>query len=311
MLEILRRTAAEIAAAALFETYPNVLLQGGSETDVGFEYAFSCPHPIQPQVLEDKISQIIKEKRPIKTLEMVAFSAKELLKKEGHLHRAQATPEGLVEVIQMGNFFDLSFGPHLKNTNEIGAIKIRLEGNKIIGFADVSKQNLKQFLKKLDQYVSGEEKGEQLGLWKGPIWFQAGISARNEIQQFLKKEWFTGAIEVSVSADRENAHRSLGKNKVAEIADERIYISFFGQTEGNFTSHLQMIGKTLNMLGFDHTAISHSCGVDFVIEDELGRKKPLVKIEKTGKKEYLLTASVEKMMVSQLEQGRLLNMGIH
>jgi hypothetical protein len=53
---------------------------------------------------------------------------RELLKKEGHLHRAdEIGDEALVELIQIDSFYDLSTGPHLKNTAELASFKIEIE----------------------------------------------------------------------------------------------------------------------------------------------------------------------------------------
>jgi hypothetical protein len=307
---VLRRTAAEIAAAALVEVYPNVTLLGGGETPLGFAYEFECPHPVQLNVLEERMRQIVREKRPIRTLEMVAFSASELLKKEGHCGREVG--EGLVEVIQIGSFHDLSEGPHLKNTAELAAFKIELEEGRIVGWCASSKEELKKFLKKLSQYTEPEKIGEKMGLWKGDVWLVKGIEFREKLIRFLKKEWFSQVVEVSSppGGDPLEFHRKLGKGKVGEVwADpERgqwvLQISFFKPGKEEMISCLQSIGKTLTILGFEPTSLS----TGFEVEDELGRKWPLVQVKK-GKGDQVVVVEIEKIISLLLEKNLLLKMG--
>src|SRR3990167_776706 len=144
-LEVLKRTAAEIAAAAVYELYPDVELLGGEATAIGFFYDFVFPHPIHLHIIEEKMKQIVREKRVIRTLVMVPFSASELLKSQGHYAQAEKlSGEELVEVIQIDSFHGLSKGPHLNNTVELTAFKIKVESlpekrMRIIGWCHRSK----------------------------------------------------------------------------------------------------------------------------------------------------------------------------
>lgn len=321
----LRRTAAEIAAAAVYELYPDVHLLGGGDTPTGFFYEFYFPHPIHVHIIEEKIKQIVREKRPIRTLDMVAFSAAELLKSQGHLTRSEelSMVEGLVELIQIGNFHDLCPGPHLKNTAELAAFKIVAEplpenGMRINGWCEKSKIELKQFLKRLDEYNEPDRLGEQMGLWKGEIWLPPGLKMRRELIQFLKKMWFAGATEVSgpETADRMELHRSLGLPKVAEIwtsgvQETHMQISFFGQAEGEFISLLQLIGKTLTILGFDHSIVPIGRETDYLVVDGLGRSHPLVHVKRVSRKgssavDFCITAVVEKILFQMLEKNLMM-----
>ncbi len=259
--------------------------------------------------------QIVRERRPIRTLEMVAFSARELLKKEGHLVRAEELGDGVVEVIQIGSFHDLSPGPHLKNTAELAAFKISVEalpdnGLRIEGWCHNSKEELKQFLKKLKDYVEHPLRGEKMGLWKGPIWLPQGLKARQQVVDFLKAQWFEGALEVSspLEGDRMAAHRSLGRSKVAEVwalpHETGIQVSFFDKPEEEVISSLQSIGKTLTILGFDHSIVPLGRGSDFLVEDELGRKWPVVQLKRTaGTVDFYFTAAVDRILALLLEKN--------
>lgn len=315
----MRRTAAEIAAAAVYEIYPDVELWGGGETSTGFHYDFYFPHPVHAHLIEERMRQIVRERRPIRTLEMVSFSAKELLKKEGHAARAEELEEGLVEMIQIGAFHDLSPGPHLKNTAELAAFKIAVEtlpdrGLRINGWCHNSKDELKKFLKKLERYTEHPRLGEKMGLWKGEIWLPRGLERRQLLIDSLKQHWFEGALEVAgpLEGDRTARHRTLGKPKVAEVwthPEAGMQVSFFGRPESEMISSLQSIGKTLTILGFDHSTVPSGVGgVDFLIEDELGRKWPVVQLKRVSREgslavDFYFAAAVERILALLLEQN--------
>jgi alanyl-tRNA synthetase len=326
-LSILRKTAAEIAAAALYELFPDVELWGGGVTPSGFFYDFRFSHPIHEHQIEEKMRQIIKERRPIHTLEMVAFSASELLKKEGHTARLEELDEldgELVELIQIGSFYDLSEGPHLKNTAELAAFKIELEelSNKsfrIKGSCHVSKEEHKQFLKKLASYVDPQEMGERMGFWKGDVWLAAGLKAKRSLIDFLKKHLGEGAAEVAVlSEDRLETLRKLNHGKVVEVRslsahETAVETTFFNQSEQEVKSCLQSIGKTLTILGFTHSTLSKGRVVDYLVEDELGTVWPLIEVKKVPYKgssqvDLIVTAGVEKIFSLLVEKNLILKM---
>lgn len=325
-LSVLRRTTAEIAAAAVYELYPDIELLEGGETSTGFFYDFYFPHPIHHHLIEEKMRQIVKEKRPIYTLEMVPFSARELLKKEGHLARIEAmADDGLVEIIRIGDFYDLSSGPHLRNTAEIAAFKIFSKelpekGLRIEGYCDRSKADLKEYLKKIEAYVEPTILGERMGLWKGDIWLSEGLKKRALLTQFLKGEWFDGAYEISgpLVADRLELHRGIGKEKIGEIWQENphethIQVSFLNKGEGQVNSCLHSIGKTLTILGFDHSTVSKGSETDYVVLDKLGRSRPLVQMRVVSKKgsntkDIFFTTVVERIFSLLLEKDLFLQM---
>lgn len=319
----MRRTAAEIAALAVYEIYPNVELWGGGETDTGFFYDFYFSHPIHVHLIEEKMRLIVKEKRPIRTLEMVAVSARGLLISHGHAVRADELEEGLVELIQIGTFHDLCPGPHLKNTAELAAFKISVEqlpdgGTRISGSCHSSKEGLKQYLKKLAEYTAPQQLGEQMGLWKGSVWLPQGLKMRQYLIDYLKKEWFIDALEVSgpFDADRMDLHRSMGKSKVAEIwtpgaHETQIQVSFFNKPEREVISSLQSIGKTLTILGFNHSAVSMGQECDFVVDDGLDRSQSILKIKRIPRKgssevDFYITVIVEKLMYLLLEKNLMM-----
>lgn len=268
---------------------------------------------------------IVREKRQVRTLEMVAFSAAELLKSRGHLSRVEelSEEEGLVDLIQIGDFYDLCPAPHLKNTAELAAFKISAEalpekGLRLVGWCEKSKDGLKKFLKKIEHYVDPERLGEQMGWWKGPVWLPPGLEMRQSLIRFLKKKLFCGALEISgpVESDRTVMHRSMGASKVAEIwpfssKETHMQISFFGKAEEEFISSLQLVGKTLTILGFDHSSVPVGRGTDYLVVDGLGRSHPLVHVKKISKKgasavDFQITMVIEEILLQMLEKNLMM-----
>jgi hypothetical protein len=316
-LKILRRTAASIAAAAIYETYPDIQLLGGGETPTGFSYDFFFPHPIHPHIIEEKMRQIVRERRPIRTLEMVPFSAAELLRAKGQHSRAEDIGnEELVEVIQIGTFHDLSRGPHLKNSFELAAFKIVAEPlsekrMRICGWCHASKETLKQFLKQIENYVEPSELGKSFGLWDGDVWLKKGIEMREKLIQFLKKQFFQNAFEIAAPADL--SRRRFGHPKVAEVvystpAKTEVRVNFFKINEEELISFLHLIGKTLTILGFDHSIPDVGSAASLVVEDGLGRPQTLISMERRGNDlqmvahvESILEQMVEKNLIGSLE----------
>ena len=291
----LNRTAAEIAAAALFETFPGIELLGGGKTSLGFSVDFlsKAKLPAEAEILiEERMRQIVREKRPIRVLEMVPFSARELLLKEGHFQRAEEVGGGdLVEVVRIGTFHDLSPGPHLSTTGELAAFKLwPLEhvGERqfrLSGCAFPSKGELKQFLKRLRYYpdLSHERAGFKKSLWRRAegcfVWLPAGLKVRQEVIELLRSHLFEGALEVAYAgeADRAALHPLLWSELKSPLLAE-IYLEAgcpWGDEEGLFLgeggakarvsiaagpadwkekaiSSLQLTTKTLNILGFQH-----------------------------------------------------------
>lgn len=277
-------------AAAVYETFPEVKLLGGADTHSGFYYDFYFPHPIHPELhlqIEEKMRQIIREKREIEELEMVGVSAKAFLKSKGHQERAKEV-EGphLFSLVQIGSFADLSSGTHVKNTAELRHFKLfsplLLEGKamRIMGSAFFEKEALKEFLKKWSAYPKKrhEKVGENRHFWKiseqGVVWFSEGLRSLRDLLKTFKENLPLGSFEVKtpISWDLEAAHKSLLKElgvetifevglkqRVLESVEDVGLLDPEESTEiqittslKNVISSLQSIGKTLTILGFSY-----------------------------------------------------------
>jgi len=250
-----------------------------------------CSMRLPPEVevlLEEKMRQIVREKRAVRVLEMVPVSARGLLLKEGQRMRAEAlSEEGLVEIIQIGSYYNLSPGPHLSCTSELPAFKlwpIEDEGNgtfRLSGCACASKEELKLFLKKLRAYAeTGHARiGIKEKLWcfsDGQlVWLPEGLRRLEEMIWLLRENLFKGFLEVRMAPEtnRLGFMKERGVEGIAEIrygpsVDWDAEMGLFagnggveaclrmllpeGDLEKKWISSLQLAEKTLNILGFQH-----------------------------------------------------------
>ncbi len=290
-LQEIRRTAAEILAAAVYETFPDVELLGGGDTSSGFFYDFVFPHVIHPEFhiqIEEKMRQIVREKREIRDLEMVAVSAKEFLKSKGHKTRArQIEGSGLFPIVQIGNFIDLASGAHLSNTGALPAFKLfpslLLEDKvlRIQGAAALSKDALKEFLKRWNAYSQKrhEKVGEVKHYWRfidgDLVWLPTGLQALEELTKTFKENLIPGALEVRcpLSMDRLPLHKKiLQEMRVESVLEISPIEGEFNETDdagllnpiegrevqitislNQIISSLHSITKTLTILGFSYS----------------------------------------------------------
>ena len=344
---------------------------------MGFVYEFQAEFPLPPEserLIEEKMRQIIREQREIRILEMVPFSARELLLKEGHFIRAeQLSGDGLVEIVQIGPFIDVSDDPHyLSSSSQLGAFKIwpfedLKEGFfRLSGCACSDKEALKTFLKKLRLYRENNHivLGEVRGFWRildeQMIWLSAGLEEKRRILKILKDSICAEALEVSFP-DRNSAlelrkalfkemrsplliaeiyevprpfcHREAGLFPGEEGTQIQIdYFSSFELEEKKLSSSLQLVGKTLTILGLPYqlrlsgrkrsdrsvqvfleslsegeTVLDFSkektfACLEFLVEDNLGRKWPAFSLEGM-ERGFVLKASIERLVAFLLEKS--------
>ncbi len=149
-LTVIRRSAAELLAAAVLELYPTAQLLGGAVTWDGFYYDFLWDKAPDLSAIEKRFQEIIHERRPIRSLEMVGPNAAELLR-----HRSQPRAAarlrgvvGIVDLFQMGEFYDLCLAPHVESADQIKhSALLSLEGGRIIGTACADFASLKEAIK--------------------------------------------------------------------------------------------------------------------------------------------------------------------
>ncbi len=279
------RTASSVLAAAMYETFPGVSLLGGSETSYGFFYDFIFPHVVHPELhhqIEEKMRQIVKEKRAIRSMEMVGSSAREFLKSKKHMIRSsQVQGQGLFSLVEMGSFVDLSSGDLLENSAEIPHFKLFApepleEGSwRISGTAHHSKDELKKFLKVFSEYAkTRHEVVGDLRLWwreteDGILWMPQGMSARDRFIGQCREHLCVGATEVSCPRGStlfkawEVLSNAVSVFEVAPVTfapgedvglflpEDATMLRWLNSFK-NRISCLQSIEKMLNILGFNY-----------------------------------------------------------
>jgi len=341
---IINRTAAALAAAAIYEVFPGAELFGGGETDTGFFYQFFFPHPLPPiasKLIEEKIREIIREHRPLREAEMVARSAKELFLKEDHVAAVEmlgeCEPKELVSVIQIGTFYDLAEGPFCTSIQEVAAFQITsIEGlgdneYRLEGVASSSKKELKEFIKLLARYAQENhlERGQALKFWQWReghlLWLPKGLKARGAILSFLKKS--LGGVELKSNSQAAIEAYCLKRMPISVLLIEEKWrdpeegkglleegcqtifeqLSYCPAKEFKdfSTSLLQLIDKTLIILGFPASVMLTGPKRHWIVEDGLGREQQIFALGMTEEEGYgrcRLKVGVEKILALLLEK---------
>lgn len=186
-LKILRHSAAELLAVAICSLFPKAQLVSGEATALGFYYDFFFPEPISAEqfpFIEERMRDFMRQKLPIKVMEMMRKNAMELFKHHGQdlkVALLKANVETLVHVCQIGQFYDLSYPPFAETTKQIGVIKLlditpltvslpgrpNLPLTRIQGTAFPDTASLKQFLKMTEAAKECDHRliGKEMGLF--------------------------------------------------------------------------------------------------------------------------------------------------
>jgi hypothetical protein len=199
---------------------PGCDLLGGGETETGFFYQFFYSKVLSTdlaKMLEERMRQIVREDRPLRQMEMVAVSAKEMFQKAHHAAAVDALderePKELISVVRIGSFIDLAEGPFCSSIRDVGAfqvtaLKVLGDGEyRVEGCVAETKDELKSFLRKLRRYDDENHLalGNELKLWDssegGLVWLPSGLELRRRLASFLKERIAPKAIEVEVSSE--------------------------------------------------------------------------------------------------------------
>ncbi len=169
--DIYRHSASHILAHAVKRLYPNVKLGIGPAIENGFYYDFEFEEPISSDdlpAIEKEMKKIVKERKPIRRLEMTREEALQLFIERGENYKIELIndlPEDdVISCYEQNDFIDLCAGPHLSHTGMVKAFKlIGLAGaywrgdernpmlQRIYGTAFPSKERLEHYLKMLEE----------------------------------------------------------------------------------------------------------------------------------------------------------------
>ncbi|MCB1071733.1 MAG: hypothetical protein KDK96_01380 [Chlamydiia bacterium] len=242
----IRRTAAEILAAAVSEHDHKAFAIKGGETPWGFYYDFIFMNPFSKEMLpliEEKMWKIAADNEEIKMHEMIPSNAAEFMRHNRRpypAHFVQTCHDPIVQVVQIGAFVDHVHGSLLKKTGGLKAFKLlKLEqrpdlyfkGDKklvyrITGVADESKDALKAFMKKYKAWIGIDHLtiGEKLDLFQIDLgrgedyfetariyWKKEGEALLHRMYSFWREEHLKEGFELVVtdSAQITRAHKKL------------------------------------------------------------------------------------------------------
>jgi threonyl-tRNA synthetase len=201
-LDLLRRSAAEILAAAIYKLYPNITFLGGGETQVGFYYDFVFPHPFSDDILhviEKKMKDICKKAYTIETKQMIGSNAKLFFNHHGHCpKRLNGYEKFLVSIFLMDDFMDMSEGEHIPKSDLLHFFKLidiqKKEKNiiRITGTAHLDKKKLQDQYKKFVSYRKNNHLiiGKKLSFLteneKNILLLPTGTKAKEIIKYFIQ-----------------------------------------------------------------------------------------------------------------------------
>ena len=217
-LQILRHSAAHVLAAAVLRLFPDAKYDIGPATENGFFYDFDLPRSLTEKdltAIEAEMQSIIAANEPFERMEVSRATARQKMQaihQSYKCERLDAIPEGeVISLYKTGDFLDLCHGPHVKSTGCIKAFKLlsiagcyyqgdetRQQLQRIYGTAFASKQDLDQYLQRMEQAKERDHRklGVKLNLFlidslvgQGLIlWTPKGTILRKQLQSFLEEE---------------------------------------------------------------------------------------------------------------------------
>jgi threonyl-tRNA synthetase len=204
----LNQTASLLLAAAVCDLFPHVLMVQGQGGKNYFHYDFVFPFEFQEHFLaliEERMRLLIREKRPVGTMEMMPTNAASLMEHQGQsliaerLHQLDRT---LIQMGKVGDFVTVSEAPILEDLNLpffkiLEGFSLPIAGKKIIrivGIASHDKQTLKTLVKQparsemshlsLVKQMRLLEPLEE-GMW---LWLPRGEKVRELLIQWWRQE---------------------------------------------------------------------------------------------------------------------------
>jgi threonyl-tRNA synthetase len=225
-LELMRHDAAHVLATAVMELYPGVKISIGPAIENGFYYDFEFPDGVSISeadfaAIEEHMRVHIKSAEPFERVDIPVAQARERFVTEGQDYKVELiddlvsaadshTPLETVSLYTNGPFTDLCRGPHAPSTASVGAFKLqsvagaywrgdstRTMLTRIYGTAFFSKQELQEYLERLEQALARDHRklGRELGLFffselspGSPFWTPAGMVIWNGLTELWRAE---------------------------------------------------------------------------------------------------------------------------
>jgi threonyl-tRNA synthetase len=249
----LNQTAAVLLAVAVVELFPDALMLGGQGTSKYFYYDFVFPFEFKSNFLsliEERMRLIIREKRPLRSMDMMPSNAAALML---HNHQKIAADQlmqvqrATVQIVQIGSFsvynqhqlLDNLLIPFFKILEGYPLEACKLKAIRIVGSASLEKESLKEKIRqpaisslshlKLAAEMSLCEPMEESGMW---YWRPKGEQLRQQFiglwrNEFVREDFNLISSPISlIENGREGSirqsHREYffrcGASKIAEMA---------------------------------------------------------------------------------------------
>ncbi len=218
-LEVYRHSTAHLLAAAVLELFPGTKLGIGPPTETGFFYDFQRPEPFTEEDLERIEKKMQELARKDLSYERVLLPKEEGLKKFAEMGEhmkcelIREKAEDVFSCYTLGpSFMDFCRGPHVPSSGKIKAFKLlsiagaywkgderNHQMQRIYGTSFFSKQELEEFLKKLEEARRRDHRklGRELDLFSiqeeaGPgliFWHPKGSLVRKIMEDWMRDEY--------------------------------------------------------------------------------------------------------------------------
>ncbi len=223
-LSTVRHSAAHVMAHAVRDLWPEVKIAIGPAIEDGFYYDFDKPEPFTPddlEKIEERMRQIVEEKRPFEYAEVTRAEAKQLFADEPYkLEILEGIADGeKVSTYTSGEFVDLCRGPHVPDTGHIKAFKLlsiagaywrgdsrRRMLQRIYGTAFETPEELAAYLERLEEAKKRDHRklGRELDLFSiqedaGPglvFWHPKGALVRKCIEDYWRDAHLKGGYDL-------------------------------------------------------------------------------------------------------------------
>ncbi len=212
-------------AHAIKELFPDTKFAIGPATSDGFYYDLDSKKTFTIDdlpVIEKKMKEIIKAKKPFIRKELSREEATKLFTSLGETYKVELLSEmsdEIVTIYEEDNFTDLCRGPHLESTGKVKAFKLLSvagaywrgdEKNKMLqriyGVSFFTKDELKQHMNFLEEVKKRDHRrlGKDLDLFSindeiGPglvLWHPRGAAIRRAIENFWMDEHYKAGYKI-------------------------------------------------------------------------------------------------------------------
>lgn len=226
-IERMRHTASHILAHAVLKLFPDTKLGIGPAIENGFYYDFEFVNPIEEKDLErieKQMKEIIKQGLPLKQKFMNRKEGMKYLKGKDQKYKLELLkdiPDKKLSFYTTGeeDFIDLCRGPHVENTKDVGAIKLRsIAGaywkgdekepmlTRIYGLAFETEEELQKHIELLEEAEKRDHRrlGSDLDLYHIdenvgaglPLWHPKGALLWRLVEDFWYKEHLKNGYEL-------------------------------------------------------------------------------------------------------------------